>query len=103
LAALGNGVNLSAECLLESKAEVVLRIETALSEGVTVTGTRTQEHVLETVDFGGPAAVEARGKIEAAFDVIAGGHAIGKYAHLDVDGLVGGRDCHFVGMVIPSG
>ncbi len=101
LASPGNGLNLSAECLPGAK-EVVLRIETTDPEGLGVTGTRTEEHALETVDDGGPAVVEARGHIEAAFDVIADARTIGKFAHIDADGLFAGS-CHFVGMVIPPG
>jgi hypothetical protein len=101
LASPENGLEVSAECLPESK-EVVVKIETASAEGVDVTGTRTQEHLLETVQFAGPISVEARGKIEAAFDVIAAVHAAGKFARITVDGVLGGANCHFVGMIIPS-
>jgi hypothetical protein len=101
LAAPGNGVTVSGECSPESK-EVVLRIETTSPEGLRVTGTRTQEHVLETVDYAGPKVVEARGKIESAFDVIAANRPAGSFARIDADGLLGGS-CHFVGMTVLSG
>jgi hypothetical protein len=101
LASPGNGVTVSGECVPETK-DGVIWIETTGSEGLTVTGTRTQEHALETVDFGGPSAVEARGKFEAAFDVIADERGIGKFARITVDVVVG-ASCHFVGMIIPPG
>jgi hypothetical protein len=101
LASPGNGVTVSGECVPESK-EGVIRIETRGSEGLTVTGTRTQEHALETVDFRGPSSVEARGQLEAAFDVIADERAIGRFARISADVVVG-ESCHFVGMIIPPG
>lgn len=100
LATPGNAIQLTGECSAEDK-EAVLRIESTNSEGLDVTGTRTQEHILETIAFGGAVVVEARGKIEAAFDAIAENRAVGKFAEIRAEAIVGGS-CHFVGMMIPA-
>ncbi len=99
IASPGNGVNVTAEC--SPAKEVILRITTSDPDGLTVTGTRTEEHALETVDDAGPTVVEARGGTEAAFDVIANDRGVGNFARITVDGIFGGT-CHFVGMIIPS-
>ena len=99
LATPGNATQVTGECSAEDK-EAVLRIESTNSEGLAVTGTRSQEHALETIDFAGPSTVEARCKLEAAFDVIAENREVNNFAEIRVDAVVGGG-CHFIGAVIP--
>jgi hypothetical protein len=99
LADPGNGIVESGECLAEAK-EAVLRIETQSSEGLFVSGTRTQEHVLGAFEMSGGKIVEARGKTQAALDVIAAVRPEGKFERIDAD-VVTGLSCQFVGLVIP--
>jgi hypothetical protein len=99
LATPGNATQLTGECSAEDK-EVILRIESTNSEGLAVTGTRSQEHTLETIEFAGPSTVEARGKLEAAFDAIGENRELDKFADIRVEALFA-EHCHFVGMVIP--
>jgi hypothetical protein len=99
LATPGNATQLTGECSEEDK-EVILRIESTNSEGLAVTGTRSQEHALETIGFAGPLTVEAHGKLEAAFDAIGENREVGKFAEIRVEALFA-EHCHFVGMVIP--
>lgn len=99
LATPGNATQLTGECLATGK-EAILRIESTNTEGLEVTGTRTQEHALETISFAGPATVEAQGKIEAAFDAIDENRAVNKFAEIRVEAIFA-EHCHFIGMVIP--
>lgn len=99
LATPSNATQLTGECSAEQK-EAILRIESANSEGLAVTGTRSQEHTLETIGFAGPSTVEARGKFEAAFDAISENGEVDKFAEIRVEAIFA-EHCHFLGMVIP--
>jgi hypothetical protein len=99
LASPGNAIQLTGECPVEPK-EVFLRIEATDSKELFVTGTSSQEHLLETTGYTGQSSLEVRGKFQAALDVIAETGGQEKFANIRVEALRG-EHCHFVGMVIP--
>jgi hypothetical protein len=99
LATPGNATQLTGECSAGDK-EAILRIESTNADGLALTGTRSQEHALETIAFTGPTTVEARGKLEAAFDATAENQEVDKFAEIRVEAIFA-EHCHFLGMVIP--